>query len=50
MENKEMITKKDIENMKLLTDEEISKLSFDELCMYLSILENAKEILERGEE
>ena len=36
--------------MKLLTEEEINKLSFDELCMYLAILENAKEILEEGDD
>ena len=50
MANNETITKKDIEDMKLLTEEEISKLNFNELCMYLEILEKSKDILEGSDE
>lgn len=50
MENNIDITKKDIEEMKVLTPEEISKLSFHELCAYLKTLEIAENILKEGEE
>ena len=43
------ITKKEIEEMKLLTDEEIKNLSFHELCLYLNNLEIAEKILEGSE-
>ena len=43
------ITKKEIEEMKLLTDEELQKLNFHELCMYLNMLDEAEKIL-GGEE
>lgn len=49
MDKNVVITKKDIENMKLLTDEEIKKLSFHELCLYLNMLDNAESILEGSE-
>lgn len=44
------ITKKEIEEMKLLTDEEVRKLSFHELCAYLDMLEMAEKILEESDE
>ena len=44
------ITKQDVEKMKLLTDDEIKKLSFHELCMYLDMLEMAEKLLEGEEE
>lgn len=50
MNNNVVITRKDIENMKLLTDEEIKKLSFHELCIYLNMLDNAESILEGSED
>lgn len=43
------ITKEDIEKMKVLTPEEIDKLSFHELCAYIEILEVAENILKEGE-
>ena len=49
MQNDIKITKKDIEEMKILTSEEIAKLSFHELCAYLNMLDLAEEFLE-GEE
>lgn len=42
------ITKKEIEEMTLLTDEQLEKLSFHELCVYLNMLEIAEKML--GEE
>lgn len=45
-----VITKKEIEEMKLLTDEEIDKLNFHELCAYYSMLEEAEKILEGSDE
>ena len=33
----------------LTTDEEIKKLSFHELCLYLNMLDNAEKILEGSE-
>lgn len=44
------LTKKEVENMKLLSDEELQKLSFHELCLYLEMLDKAEKILEEGEE
>ena len=44
------ITKKEIEEMKLLSDEELKKLNFHELCLYLNMLEEAEKILSGGEE
>lgn len=49
MDKKIVITKKDIENMRILTDEEIKKLNFNELCMYYAMLDMAKKVLGRGE-
>lgn len=49
MENDINITKKDIEEMRVLTAEEIKKLSFHELCAYLKTLEVAEKILKEGE-
>lgn len=49
MQNDIKITKKDIEEMKILTSEEIAKLSFHELCAYLKTLEVAENILKEGE-
>lgn len=49
MNDKIVITKKDVENMRILTDEEIKKLNFNELCMYYAMLDMAKKVLERGE-
>ena len=44
------ITKKEVKDMKLLTDEELQKLSFHELCVYLNMLEIAeKELSEEGD-
>ncbi len=39
------LTKKDIEKMKILSPEEVSKLSFHELCAYLETLDVAEKIL-----
>lgn len=47
-ENK--LTKKEIEDMKLLSDEELQKLNFHELCLYLKMLDDAEKILEEGDE
>lgn len=49
MDENIVITKKDVEEMRLLTDEEIKKLSFHELCLYLNMLDNAESILEGSE-
>lgn len=44
------ITKRDIRDMKLLTDEELRKLNFTELCIYLNTLEIAENVLEGSED
>lgn len=49
MNDKIVITKKDVENMRILTDEEIKKLNFNELCMYYAMLDMAKKVLEGSE-
>lgn len=49
MDENVVITKKDVEKMRILTDEEIKKLSFHELCLYLNMLDNAEKILEGSE-
>ena len=46
MKDEIQIEKKEIEEMKLLTEEELKKLSFHELCIYLNNLEIAEKILE----
>ena len=46
MSDKIEITKKDVEEMQLLTDKELKNLSFHELCLYLNQLEIAEKILE----
>lgn len=43
------MTKNNIKNMKLLSEEEIKKLTFHELCLYLDTLNQAEEILEGDE-
>lgn len=50
MENDVVITREDVKGMKLLSDEEIQKLDFHELCLYLNMLDNAERILEGSEE
>ncbi len=44
-----IITKKDVENAVLLTEEELENLNFDELCLYLGLLDKMEEVLEGGE-
>lgn len=50
MENDVVITQEDVKNMRLLNDEEIQRLDFHELCLYLNMLDNAERILEGSEE
>ncbi len=40
------ITKEDVEKMSVLTEEEINKLNFSELCLYLRLLDSMEEVLE----
>lgn len=50
MDKNVKITKRDIQDMKLLTDEELRKLNFTELCIYLNTLEIAENVLEGSED
>lgn len=46
MKDEVIITKNDIEEMELLSTEELEKLNFHELCAYLGMLDIAEKILE----
>ena len=45
----EKLTKKEVEEAKLLTKEEVEKLNFNELCLYLGLLDEMEKIMEEGE-
>lgn len=50
MKDEIIITKKDIEEMELLSTEELEKLNFHELCAYLGMLDMAEKVLEGSDE
>lgn len=46
MEQKIEISKEELKNFKVLDNNELEKLNFHELCLYLSMLELAEKIME----
>lgn len=46
MKGEVTFTKKSVEEMELLSTEELNKLNFHELCAYLGMLDMAEKILE----
>ena len=50
MKDELLFTKKDIQEMTLLSTEELEKLNFHELCAYLGMLDIAEKLLEGSEE
>lgn len=49
MKDEIILTKEDVEKMELLSDEEMEKLNFHELCAYLNMLDIIEKVLEEGE-
>lgn len=49
MTMEDLITKADIENMRLLTEDELSQLNFHELCLYLGLLDKFEKKLREEE-
>ena len=45
----DLITKADIENMRLLTEDELSQLNFHELCLYIGLLDKFEKKLREEE-
>ena len=43
-----LLEMKDFENMELLTDEEMEKLNFHELCLYMGLLEKIEKKMREG--
>jgi hypothetical protein len=43
-----LLEMEDIENIELLTDEEMEKLNFHELCLYIGLLEKIENKMREG--
>lgn len=48
MRQKNKLTKEDVEKFNVLTEEQINKLNFHELCLYLGLLDEMENVLERS--